>query len=141
LLLPRHWSWGPQEAAAQEVKARSAKHLALQHLQAIDMALHRACTPGQCHARFDRVVVLIQPLGKTLYDFQGTRGGALEPGLKLRRLPLADQGGKVLREVDGLGDLGRLCGELGELLGLRLGALRLAPQYQPGGAAWGQWRA
>ena len=47
-------------------------------------------------------------------------------------LPLADQGGKVLREVDGLGDLGRLRVELGELLGLGLGALRRAPQHQPG---------
>ena len=42
------------------------------------------------------------------------------PRIELRRLPLADQGGKVLREVDRLGHLGSLRVELGELLGLRL---------------------
>jgi len=33
-------SWGEHEAAAQEIKARAAEHLALEHLQAIDLALH-----------------------------------------------------------------------------------------------------
>ena len=56
----------------------------------------------------------------------------LQPGIKRARLPLADQGGKVLREVDRLGDLGLLRAQLGELLGLGLRALRLASQHQPG---------
>ena len=45
---------------------------------------------------------------------------------------LAHQGRKILGEVDGLGDLGRLRVELGELLGLGLCALRRTPQHQPG---------
>ena len=31
-------SWGPQEATAEEIQARAAEHLALQHLEAIDLA-------------------------------------------------------------------------------------------------------
>jgi len=46
-------------------------------------------------------------------------------------LALAHEVGKVLREVDGLGDLGRLRVELGELVGLGLRALCLTPQDQP----------
>ena len=42
---------GQQEAAAQEIEARAAKHLALQHFEAIDVPLDRAGTPGQGHAR------------------------------------------------------------------------------------------
>jgi hypothetical protein len=54
----------------------------------------------------------------------------LQPGIKLRRLPLADQGREILGEVDRLGHLGMLLPELGELLGLGLGlsALRLTPR-------------
>src|SRR4029453_14354205 len=51
------------------------------------------------------------------------------------RLPLAHEGGKALRQVDGLGNCGRLRMPLGELLGLGLSALCLAPQHQPGRAA------
>ena len=60
-------------------------------------------TPG-----FDRFVVLIQPGGEASHGIDSTRGRALEPGIELRRLPLADQRGKVLREVDRLGHLGLL---------------------------------
>src|SRR6266446_8997658 len=35
------------EAAAEEIEARSAKHLAFQHFEAIDMALDRTARPGQ----------------------------------------------------------------------------------------------
>src|SRR5262249_48745622 len=72
------------------------------------------------------------------------RRGALKPGIALRWLPLADEGGTVWRQVAGLGDCGRLRLQLGALWGLGLRALRLAPQPQPGGAAWRQglacWR-
>jgi hypothetical protein len=55
---------------------RAAKHLALEHFEAVDMPLHRATTPRQGHPSFDRVIVLRQPFGKPLEGFQGTRGGA-----------------------------------------------------------------
>ena len=35
-------SWGKQEAAVEEIEVRPAKHLAFQHLEAVDMALDRA---------------------------------------------------------------------------------------------------
>ena len=63
-------SWSQHEAVAEEIEACAAKHLALHHLQAIDMAFHRARTPGPCHARFDRVVVLIQPRGEAAYGLE-----------------------------------------------------------------------
>jgi hypothetical protein len=135
----RHWfrlvlrpflrtSWSAHEAAAQEIEARSAKHLALQHFQAIDMALDRSIGPRQCDAGFDRLIVRRQPSGEALHSLQGTAGGALQPRIELRRLALADEGGKVLREVDRLGDLGRLGVELGELLSLLCSPLRLTLQ-------------
>jgi len=96
------------------------------------MALHGTRAPGQRHAGFDRRIVLTEPAGKAPHRLQGTRGRAIQPGVELRRLPLAHEDGKVLREVNRLGHLGRLRVELGELLRLSLGALGLTPEYQPG---------
>jgi hypothetical protein len=53
---------GPHEAAAQEIEACAAKHLAFQHLQAVDVPLDRAGTPGQggfpeAYAKFLAVVL------------------------------------------------------------------------------------
>ena len=70
-----------------------AKHLALEHFEAIDVPLDRASTPRQGDARFDRRIVLVQPGGKALQGLKRTGGRALQPGIKLRRLRLADQGG------------------------------------------------
>ena len=96
------------------------------------MPFDRAGTPGQGDARFDRRIVVAEPTRKALHGLQRTGRRALQPGIKLCGLPLADQRGKVLREVDRLGHLGRLGVELGELLGFRLRALGLMPQHQPG---------
>ena len=96
------------------------------------MALDRPIGPGQGHPSFDRLLVLIQPLGKALQGLRGTRGGAFEPGSELRRLPLAHQLRKVLGEGDRLVHRSMLRAQLGELLRLSLGARRLTPQHQPG---------
>src|SRR5215475_2855068 len=51
-LLLRVWdtrspvSRGQQEAAAQEIEARPAKHLALEHFETIDVPFHGTRTPG-----------------------------------------------------------------------------------------------
>ena len=79
----------PQEAAAEEIEACTAKHLAFQHLQPVDVPLDRAGTPGQGDTGFHRRIVLAQSVGKALQGLQGTRGRALYPGLKVRWLPLA----------------------------------------------------
>src|SRR2546426_8914280 len=91
--LGRPIAWGPHEAAAEEIKARAAKHLALQHFEAVDMALDRPVGPGQCHARFDRLIVVVEPPGKALQGLLRTGGGALELGIELWWLPLAHEGG------------------------------------------------
>ena len=68
-----------------------------------DMPLHRAGAPRPYDASFDRVVTFLQPLGKALQGLLRTGGGALEPGIERRRLPLAHERRKVLRQVDRLG--------------------------------------
>src|SRR2546423_9078890 len=129
--LGRPITWGPHEAAAEEIEPRAAKHLALQHFEAVDMALHGARTPGEGDARFDRRIVVAEPSGEALQSLQRTGGGALEPGIALCRLALADQSGAVLREVDGFSYLGLLRAQLGELVGLSLGALLLTSEDEP----------
>ena len=124
-------AWSPHEAAAEEIQTRAAKHLALQHFQAVDVPLDRAGRPRQGDAGFDRCIVLAEPARKALDGLQCPGGGAREPGIKALRLPLADEGRKVLREGNRLGDLGRLRVELGELLGLGRRAGRGASQDQP----------
>jgi hypothetical protein len=129
---------GPQEAAAEEIETRAPEHWTFHHLEAIDVPLDRAGTPGQGHPGFDCLVILVQPGGEASHSIDSTRGGAFEPGIELRRLPLTDQRGKVPREVHRLRHLGVLRTQRGELLGVCVGALGLAPQHQPGRPAWGQ---
>jgi hypothetical protein len=54
-------TWGKHEAAAEEVEARPAEHLALQHLEAVDMPLDRARTLGDGDAGVDRGIILGEP--------------------------------------------------------------------------------
>ena len=49
----------PQEALAQEIKMCAAKHLPLQHFEAVNVALDRPGTPGQRDPSFDRLIVCI----------------------------------------------------------------------------------
>ena len=95
------------------------------------MALDRASGPRERHASFDGCIVVPEPGGKALHGFQRTGCRPLEPGIELRGLPLAHQGRKILGEVDGFSDLGRLRMELGKLLRLGFRALRCASQDQP----------
>src|SRR5439155_16236054 len=95
--------WRPQEAVLQEIEVGAAKHLTLQHLETIDMTLDRPATPGQRDPGFDGLVVVIQPRGEAAQGLQRTAGRALQPGIELRRLPLAHEGSKGLGEVDRFG--------------------------------------
>ena len=94
-----------------------AQHLAFQQLEAVDVSLDRAGTPGQGHPSFDCLLGLLAPARKAWQGLQRTGRRARAPGIEARRLPLADEVGKVLCQVDRLSDLGRLRVELGELLG------------------------
>src|SRR5262249_10137746 len=121
-------TWCSQEAAAEQIKVCSANHLAFQHLEAVDVSRDRAGTPGQGHPSFDCLIVLLEPARKALPGLQRTGRRAREPGIEARRLPLADEVGKVLCQVDRLSDLGRLRVELGELLGFGRRAALCASQ-------------
>jgi hypothetical protein len=125
-------SWGQREAPLEQIEASSAKHLALEHFQARDLPLHWSTTPGQRDPSFDRVVIIAESFGKTLPGSHGTVGGTREPGLQLLGVPLAHELGKVLGEVDRLCHVRMLRAQLGELLGIALGALLLMSHYQPG---------
>jgi hypothetical protein len=105
---PLPTSWRAHQAAAQEIEARAPEHLALEHLEAIDMPLHRARTAGECHARFDRLIVLAEPLGNASQGLQRTGGGACQPGIEAFGLPLAHEFRTVLGQVDGFGRFGLL---------------------------------
>src|SRR5262245_22538946 len=122
---------GQQEAPAAKSKACAPQHLALQHLEAVQGLLDGAGAPGEGPPGFDRLVVLIQSWGEAAQRLDRTGGGALEPGSELRRLALADQSDQVRGQVDGLGDLGRLRAELGQLLRLGASALGLTPEAEP----------
>src|SRR5215831_18686545 len=121
----------PQEAAAQEIEVRAAKHLAFHHFQPVDVPLDRAGTPRQGDAGFDRLIVLAEPARKALQGLERTGSRALQPGIEALRLALAHEVGKVLCEVDRLSHRGMLLPELGELLRFGRGALGFAPQHQP----------
>jgi hypothetical protein len=136
--MPLPTSWSTHEAAAQEIEARSAEHLTLEHLETIDMPLHRTGTPGQGHAGFDRVIVFAELLGEALQSLQRTGGGGFQLGIELLRLPLAHEPGKVLGQVDGLSDFGLLGAQRRELLRLCCRALLLAPEHEPGRTARGE---
>jgi len=102
------------------------------------MPLDGARIPGQRHPGFDRLIILVEPGREASYGVHRTCGGTLQPGIEAFRLPLADEACELLRQVNRLGDVGLLSPHVGELLRLGVGTLRLASQYQPGGAAWRQ---
>jgi len=80
----------------------------------------------------DGCIVVAEPASKALQGLQHTLARPLQPQIEVLGLPLAHELCKVLCQVDRLGDLDRLHVELGELLDLGRGALRLTPQHQPG---------
>jgi hypothetical protein len=55
----------PEEAVPQEIKMRPAKHVALEHCEAVAMAFDRAVTPGHCDPGFDGGIIVAQPVRKT----------------------------------------------------------------------------
>ena len=57
---------GQQEAPLQQIERGPAEHLALDELQAVHVALDRAVAPRQRYPRFDRLVIVAQPVGKAL---------------------------------------------------------------------------
>src|SRR5918994_3691730 len=109
------WNTVQMSSIAEEIEPRPAKHLALEHLQAIDVPFDRALTPGPRDPGFHGGVILTQPFGKAPEGRESARGGARQPRIELGRLALADEGGEVLCERHGFRQLGRLRGQLRQL--------------------------
>jgi hypothetical protein len=122
---------GEKKALLEQIQAGTAKHLTLECFQAIHMALYRAVTPGECHASFDRVIVVVQPFRKPLQGHEGTLRRPGQPGIQALGLPLAHELCKILGECDSVSDLGILGYELCQEVLLLWRALLRPSQHQP----------
>jgi hypothetical protein len=127
-----------EKALLEQIEFGTAKHLAFEHFQADHMALHRAGPPGQGDPGFDGVIVVAESLCKPLQGHEGTLRRPGVPGIKLVRLSLAHEPGKVLGSGDGGSHLGMLGFQLGELGGLVFILLLWSPQDQPSRPAGGE---
>jgi hypothetical protein len=114
--MSRCWSSRQKKASRQQIKPRSAKHLAFEQLQAVALAFDRALTPGPGDGGLDGGQVRPEPSGETPEGRQGALGGAGQPWIELGRPTLADEGGEVLRERHGLCQRGGLHGQLRQLV-------------------------
>src|SRR4029434_985425 len=85
-----------EKALLEQIKFGTAKHLAFEHLQAVNLALYRAVTPGQGDPGFDGLIVITDPLRKPLQGCEGTIRRPGQPGIQLLRPALAHELGKVL---------------------------------------------
>jgi hypothetical protein len=137
------WSGHQQNASGEEIESGPAEHLALQHLQAVDVPFDGALTPRQRHCCLDSSVILTQAFGQAPEGRERAGGRARQPCIELGRLALADEGGEVLGERHGFRQLGRLRGQLRQLVV----SLRRRPlcwtKGQPGGLTRGKpavWR-
>jgi hypothetical protein len=141
--MTRAWSGRQEEASSEEIEAGPAEHLALEHLQAIDLAFDLSLVLGQCHRRLDGGHIRSEPFGKAPEGREGTLGGTSQPWFELGRLALADEAREVPCEGHRLRELGRLLAELRELVTI----LRRQPlqrtEDQPSGPTRGEqapWR-
>jgi Transposase IS116/IS110/IS902 family len=72
-------SWGHQDSFAQEVEVGTAIHLPFEHLDAVDVAFHRAGVPGTGQARGDGVEVVLDSADKGVQAGQADGAGQGEP--------------------------------------------------------------
>src|SRR5262245_59084292 len=112
---------GLHHALPQEPDARPAIALALEQLQAVDLALDRPIAPGQGEPRCDRLELLPQALGKACKRLNPARGGLGHPGLQGITPALPHERQKRLAQRVGLPD-GVV--HLPELVDIELGILR-----------------
>jgi len=126
-------SYGLEEALAQQIQLGTAKHLALQHLQTVDVPCDGTVAPGPCHPRFDCRIVVAQPLRTALSHREGAGGRAGEPGIQAVGLTGAHEVGTVPREADRLGEVSLLRHELRALMCVVRDTRLRTPQHEPGG--------
>lgn len=85
-----------QKTPLEQIEFRPAKHLALQHLEAVDVAFDWAITPAQGDSGFDGVIVIAQSFGKPLQGHEGTLRCPGQPRIQLVGLVRAHELHKVL---------------------------------------------
>jgi hypothetical protein len=132
--VPRARSGCQEETSGQPIELGPAEHLALEQLQAVDVPFDGALAPGQGHGCH----VGPEPFGKATKGREGAPGGARQPRFKVCGLAPADEGGAVLCERYGLrqlGQLGRLRGQLRQLLVILGRRPRRRTEDQPGRSA------
>ena len=110
-----------------------AIHLPFEHFQTIDLPLNWPRAPRQHDTCFDGIIIRPQSIGKALECLEAAGCGTLDPALKLARLTLTHELGKVLRQRDGFGDCTLLRLEPSALLLFVIGELGLMAHDQPGG--------
>jgi hypothetical protein len=60
---------GQNEPLLQQLQVGAPKHLPFQHFESIILPFNGAIANLQCHPGFDRVIILLQPFGKTVERF------------------------------------------------------------------------
>jgi hypothetical protein len=114
--MSRRWSGREEEASSQQIEAGTAKHLALEHLQAIDVPFDWSLTPRQRDSGLDGGHVRPEPSGEMPEGWEGALGGAHQAWFQARKLALADEGGEVLGQRHRLCQCGRLQSQLCQLV-------------------------
>ena len=112
---------GLPHALPQEPDARPSIALALEQLQAVDMALDGTIAPGECEARCDRREVFSQALGKAGERLNPARGRLRDPRLEGIAPAFPHERQKRLAQRRGLRD-GVIY--LAELVDIQLGVRR-----------------
>jgi hypothetical protein len=77
--MTRVWSGCQEEASGQQIEPCPAIHVALEHLQPVDLAVNRSLIPRQGHGGLDGGIVRPEPFGKALEGREGARGSASQP--------------------------------------------------------------
>ena len=107
-----------EEASGQPIARGSTTHLARAHLEAVDVPFDRPLTPGQRDGGLDGSIVRAEASSKTPEGREGACGRACQPWCKVRGLALTDEGGEVLCQCYRLCELGRLLGQLRQLVAI-----------------------
>lgn len=116
-----------EKALLEPIACGPATHLAREHVQAGDMTLHRAGTPGQAHPGSERLIVVAPPLRTPLQGHEGTCRRPGQPRVQLVQLACTHEPCAVLGSRDGgshLRGLGLPRGKLG-------GLIRIPPRWPP----------
>lgn len=104
-----------EHALTQEIGLGPAVHLALQQLQARDVALGRAVTVGFAQGGGDGGVILAQTLRATPELGDAAALGLGKPGIEGCRVPLADQPTELAGQFAGGVERGAVLQEAGEI--------------------------